>query len=292
LVSAWAVLATIVLGAWTNQAGATTVRVRPGTTLSQIARTYGTSLAALVADNGIGDPNMIEAGTLLQIPTTFGPETGSATGPATVIVSSGDTLWGIASRYDTTVAAIVDANGIGDPSHVEIGARLVVPAASTVGGVTGTGNGTVLSAQVQRSSLPAALLAHPERLSLRPLFERWAADFGVPQSLLEAMCWWESGWQNTVVSSTGAMGIGQLEPSTVVKLRVWLRQPGLEATDPSDNIEMAAAYLHHLLVQTGGDEGLALAGYYQGLNSVQRSGEFPSTVQYVHGILSFTDLFS
>jgi hypothetical protein len=55
---------------------------------------------------------------------------------------------------------------------------------------------------------------------------------------------------------------------------------------------MAAAYLHQLLLQTRGDAGLALAGYYQGLNSVQRSGMFPSTVQYVNGILAFTDLFA
>ena len=92
----------------------------------------------------------------------------------------------------------------------------------------------------------------------------------------------------SVVSSTGAVGIGQLEPSTVAKLRVSLGQPGLQATNTSDNIEMAAAYLHQLLIQTQGDAGLALAGYYQGLNSVRRSGMFPSTVQYVNGILAFT----
>jgi soluble lytic murein transglycosylase-like protein len=96
----------------------------------------------------------------------------------------------------------------------------------------------------------------------------------------------------SAVSSTGAVGIGQLEPTTVAKLRVSLGQSGLQATNTSDNIEMAAAYLHQLLLQTRGDAGLALAGYYQGLNSVQRSGMFPSTVQYVNGILAFTDLFA
>ncbi len=268
------------------------MRVQPGATLTEIAQTYGITVSALVVDNGIGDPNMVQAGTVLQIPAAASSDAGpTTTGPATVVVASGDTLWSIASRYGTTVAAIVDANGIGDPSHVEIGARLAVPSGSAGGGTATRGVG-LLSAQVQRSTLPAGLLAHPERLALRPLFERWATGFGVPAPLLEAMCWWESGWQMPVVSSTGAVGIGQLEPSTVTRLRVSLAQPGLQATNTSDNIEMAAAYLHQLLVQTGGDEGLALAGYYQGLVSVQRSGMFPSTVQYVHGILSFTPLFA
>ncbi len=278
------------VGAWSSNAGATSVRVRPGATLSEIAQTYGTSVAALVADNGIGDPNMIESGTVLQVPSAT--PSAVATGSGAVVVASGDTLWSIASRYGTTVAAIVEANGIGDPSHVEIGARLVVPEGSAVGDAAGTGGGALLSTQVQRSTLPAGLLAHPDRLALRPLFERWAGEFGVPEALLEAMCWWESGWQMSAVSSTGAMGIGQLEPSTVARLRVSLGEPGLQATNTSDNVEMAAAYLHQLLVQTGDDESLALAGYYQGLLSVQLSGMFPSTVQYVHGILSFTNLFA
>jgi LysM repeat protein len=269
------------------------VRVRPGTTLTQIASTYGTSVAALVADNGIGDPNLIEAGTVIQVPATplSSGATSASGGSAIVTVVSGDTLWSLASRYGTSVAGIADANGIADPSHVVIGARLVIPETGAYG-TTGTGDGALLSGQAGRSALPVGLLAHPERLSLRPLFDRWAAGFGVPYALLEAMCWWESGWQMSAVSSTGAVGVGQLEPSTVAKLRVSLGQPRLQATNTSDNIEMAAAYLHQLLVQTRGDEGLALAGYYQGLISVQHSGMFPSTVQYVHGILAFTELFA
>jgi LysM repeat protein len=283
-------------GVWTDDAAATSLRVTPGSTLTQIASTYGTSVAALVNYNGIGDPNLIEAGTVIDIPAAVassGSTSGyssSSSGSVTVTVAPGDTLWSIASQYGTSVAAIVDANGIGDPSHVEIGAKIAVPAGTTYGGTTGGGGGS-LTASASSSTLPAELLAHPQRLNLRPVFERWAAQFGVPERLLEAMCWWESGWQMSVVSSTGAVGIGQLEPSTVAKLRVSLGQPGLQATNTSDNIEMAAAYLHQLLIQTRGDAGLALAGYYQGLNSVQRSGMFPSTVQYVNGILAFTQLF-
>ncbi len=295
--------------AWPTTAAATTVRVSPGATLTQIARIYATTVDALVAANGIGDPDQIQAGTVLQVPTGA-PSSGAASatsgytssgtgGTITVTVANGDTLWSIASRYGSSVATIADANGITDPSHVEVGVRIVVPeplsdadANGSDGDADGTANVPLLSSQVQRSSLPAGLLAHPSRLALQALFARWATEFGVPESLLEALCWWESGWQMGVVSSTGAMGVGQLEPSTVANLRLTLGQPGLQATNTSDNIEMAAAYLHQLLVATGDNESQALAGYYQGIPSVQHSGMFPSTVQYVHGILAFANLFA
>ena len=280
--------------AWPGAAGATTVRVQPGMTLSQIAHTYGTSVTALVAVNGIANPNMVLAGTVLQIPTVGAATSSTAapTGSTTVVVAPGDSLWAIATRFGTTVTALVQANGIADPAHVMIGTRLTVPEWSNAALVLETGSGAPPSTPVQRSTLPAALLARPDRLALLPTFQKWARAFGVPASLLEAMCWWESGWQMSVVSSTGAIGVGQLEPSTVRNLRLLLRDQTLAPTDPSDNIEMAAVYLHELLTQTGGDEGLALAGYYQGLSSVRQSGMFPSTKQYVHGILASSTLFS
>jgi soluble lytic murein transglycosylase-like protein len=136
------------------------------------------------------------------------------------------------------------------------------------------------------------VLAYPDRAQLQPVFHQWAAAFGVPVNLLEAMCWWESGWQADVVSSTGAVGIGQLEPQTVSILRIRLGDPSLDPTVPSDNIEMSAALLHDLLVETGGSESLALASYYQGFASVSQSGMFASTAQYVQGILSSVPSFS
>jgi LysM repeat protein len=275
-----------VLGlAGTTQAGATTVRVGVGGNLSQIAHTYGTTVPALAALNGLADPNLVLAGTVLQVPSSAatGSNTAIATGSTSVVVAPGESLWTLANRYGTTVTSLAQVNGIANPSRVTIGSRLVIPASSGM---------TVSSATRQNSKLPAALVAHPARLGLVPLFQKWAAAFGVPQSLLEAMCWWESGWQMTAVSSTGAIGVGQLEPSTVRTLRVTLGNQALNSTNLSDNIEMAAGYLHQLLAQTGGNQGLALAGYYQGLVSVRQHGMLTSTVQYVHGILAYVPSFS
>jgi len=136
------------------------------------------------------------------------------------------------------------------------------------------------------------LRAYPGRVALRSLFDHWAVVEGVSPALLEAMCWWESGWQTYVSSVTGALGVCQLEPSTVTNLQDQLGQPTLDPNVASDNIEMAAVFLHRLLVATAGDVSMALAGYYQGLASVQSTGLFPSTKQYVKGILAYVPSFS
>jgi len=286
------VAAAVILGpVRPDPAGAASVRVGSGSNLTQIARTYGTSVRTLVALNDIADPNMVLVGTVLQIPptSTAGSVPAAASG-STIVVSPGDTLWTISNRYGTTVSALAAANGIADPSHVTIGRHLTVPTAGSIGASAG-GSGSS-SVTGQGPGLPAALLAHPSRMALIPLFHQWADAYGVPRSLLEATCWWESGWQMAAVSSTGAVGVGQLEPSTVRTLRVILGDQTLSSTSTSDNIEMASAYLHQLLTQTGGNEALALAGYYQGLASVHQRGMMSSTVQYVHGILSYLPSFS
>ena len=48
--------------------------------------------------------------------------------PVTVyVVRSGDALWTIARRYDTTVDALVEENGLKDPSLIRIGQKLRIP---------------------------------------------------------------------------------------------------------------------------------------------------------------------
>jgi N-acetylmuramoyl-L-alanine amidase len=106
------------------------------------------------------------------------------------------------------------------------------------------------------------------------------------------MCWWESGWQTGVTSSTGAQGIGQLEPATVRAMQSQLHNPNLNPMAASDNIEMSAAFLHDLLQQTGENARLALASYYQGAASVRLVGMFTSTLRYVNGITSYVGDFS
>ncbi|HEY5025130.1 MAG TPA: LysM peptidoglycan-binding domain-containing protein [Acidimicrobiales bacterium] len=271
-----------------DAAFAATTTVRPGDTLSAIATRYHTTVAALVAANGITNPNQIYAGDSIVVPGP--PATAPSPPPAppvvvpsaiTVVVRNGDTLSAIATRYHTTVAALVSTNRISNPNLVFAGAHLSLPGPSLP---PGWGPG---------GPLPTTLLAHPDRLSLRPAFLSAASASGVAPSLLEALCWWESGWQSGATSPTGAIGLCQLEPSTVTYARTTLlHNPNLDPRAPSDNIAMAAAYIQNLTTRDGGNVRTAIAAYYQGLSSVQSRGMLGSTQNYVTGIFAYAAIFA
>jgi soluble lytic murein transglycosylase-like protein len=202
---------------------------------------------------------------------------GSAAAGTTYVVRRGDTLSGIAARYGLSAGALARANHLRNPHHILAGARLTIPVPA--------------ADLAPRSGLPRRLLAHPERLKLLPTFDRWAEAYGVPPDLLKAMTWWESGWQNGVVSKTGAVGIGQLMPATVRFVSDVLVGKRLDPRRPEDNIRMSARFLGHLLRETGGRADLALAAYYQGLASVRAGRVLPETKHYVAGVLAYRSHF-
>lgn len=110
-------------------AGAADVVVRPGDTLTAMARATGVSVAELVAANGIADPDLIIAGSTLRLPTA----------QRIHVVVAGDTLWSIARAEGTTVAALKRRNGLRG-NRIHIGDRLVIPSAAAGGGASGTGD--------------------------------------------------------------------------------------------------------------------------------------------------------
>jgi murein DD-endopeptidase MepM/ murein hydrolase activator NlpD len=102
----------------------TTYIVQPGDTLSLIARRYNTTVRAVAELNGILNPNLIYVGQRLLIPNS-GVSTPSPT--QIHIVQPGETLTRIASRYETTISAIVAANDLANPSLIFVEQRLVIP---------------------------------------------------------------------------------------------------------------------------------------------------------------------
>ena len=189
----------------------------------------------------------------------------------TYVVKVGDNLETIAKRFGTTVAALASTNKVRNRNLIVIGTRLTIPTAA---------------------NLPARLRAHPERLALAPRFDYWASRYGVPPDLLKALAWYESGWQNNVVSATGAVGIGQLEPFTSDFVAgTLIKNPTLDPAKADDNIRMSARFLRFLLDQTGGTQGLALAAYYQGLIPTRQGKFYDDTKKYVTGISATRRLF-
>jgi LysM repeat protein len=100
-----------------------TYTVKSGDTLSGIASRYGTTVAKLVAANGISNPDLIHPGQVLKLSgsTTSAPPKSPT---KTYTVKSGDTLSGIASRFGTTVAALVKKNGIKNPDLIHPGQKI------------------------------------------------------------------------------------------------------------------------------------------------------------------------
>lgn len=97
--------------------------VTAGDTLSGIASRNGTTVAVLVALNGIANPDRIYAGQSLRLP-------GAAPTPAAervYIVVSGDTLSGIASKLGVSGgwSELARRNGISNPDRIVPGQRIV-----------------------------------------------------------------------------------------------------------------------------------------------------------------------
>ena len=292
------------LVAGVHPAGAASDRyqVRRGDTLSAIASRLGVSTSRLAQANGIADPNHVVAGTWLRKPSGSGGSGASGSGGGSSsgssgqvhVVRVGETLSGIAGQFHLSTAALVQANRITNPDRVYVGTRLTIPALGS-GGSSGSSSSAGAAAFTGptsggSTSLPQRLQNSPSRLALMPTFDQWSAAYGVPADLVKAVTWLESGWQQGVVSSTGAIGIGQLMPITVVTVNR-LMGTSLNPWVPRENIRMSARYLALLLSTTGGDTNRALAGYYQGLASVARNGLYPSTIAYVNGVQALRSRF-
>jgi LysM repeat protein len=104
--------------------------VRRGDTLFSIARRYGSTIGAIAQANGLSNPRYIRAGQRLIIPGAYpacAPPP-AVPGATVYVVRRGDTLYSIARRYHTTVAAIAWANGIANPHRIWVGQRLIIPA--------------------------------------------------------------------------------------------------------------------------------------------------------------------
>jgi LysM repeat protein len=123
-----------------------TYTVQAGDSPSSIAEQLGVSLEELLAVNGIVDPTALVAGQELIIPggpaeppsvlgaTSTPPPTAepapTAAPPAggeTYIVQAGDIPETIAAQFGITADELMAANGITDPTSLQVGQELVIP---------------------------------------------------------------------------------------------------------------------------------------------------------------------
>ncbi len=90
--------------------------VRSGDTLYGIAKKYGTAVSILADLNMIEDPDYIRVGQKLRLPTQEGERI--------YVVQKGDSLWRIAQKYGTTVAALANLNRLSNTDCIREGMKL------------------------------------------------------------------------------------------------------------------------------------------------------------------------
>jgi membrane-bound lytic murein transglycosylase D len=108
-------------------------RIRPGESLSTIARRYRCSVSRIMRANNLRRSSFIVAGKKLKIPRkgtiVYRPKKQNGTDygrPSTHVVKSGDSLWIIAKRYGTTTKKIQDLNSL-PTTHLHVGQVLEIP---------------------------------------------------------------------------------------------------------------------------------------------------------------------
>ncbi len=90
------------------------VKISVGDSLWVISRRYDTTVAAIATANGISETSTLRVGDRLTIPGQYAASDIDVGGPVpmSIIVGPGDTLWTLAQRYDSTVAALKSANSL------------------------------------------------------------------------------------------------------------------------------------------------------------------------------------
>ncbi len=235
--------------------------VQPGEGFISIARRYGVRPAVLASANGLSLASVISPGQRLRVPGRV-VATRPATRPAAAVlrhtVDAGESFFSISQRYHVSPWRLARINGLSLISTIVPGQRLVLP------------QGARLASEGAQVGLD----------TVRASIDRWAAVYGVDPKLVRALAWMESGFQEDVVSSAGAIGVMQLLPETWE----WVDTVLLRATTPrtyDGNVRAGVRYLRWQLDQFGGNVRLALAGYYQGARAVRERGLFDDTKQYV-----------
>lgn len=142
-----------------------------------------------------------------------------------------------------------------------------------------------------RPELWHGLTAPEWHLALRQMLAAAAKRHGLDPGLVMAVAWWESGWDMTEVSDTGAVGVMQIDPGTARDLGPRLLGRTIDPHVLADNLDLGAAVLAADIADAGGDVDVGLASYYEGGGNVDPANLDPGAVTYVTGVKALQKQF-
>ncbi|MCW3066032.1 MAG: LysM peptidoglycan-binding protein [Solirubrobacterales bacterium] len=303
--------------------GAVPHTVQPGETLWSIAAASNLTTRSLAIFNGLSPVGVAVLGSTIQVPTeaeaaaamqragivpgapsgstgaTVTAATTTATAPSesaapatmgAYSVRLGDSLSAIAARARVPAAQIAAKNGLSLAGPLLAGTVLKLPTGAPqlapVAAPEPEGAAETTTAVVPAAA-PYPAAARLDAGTVGSI----AAQQGVPSSLAAAIGWQESGFNNGLVSKANARGVMQIMPGTWQWVQNNLTSTRLDPNSATDNVRAGSLYLGHLLRATGGNVAQAVAGYYQGLDSVRRIGMYNDTQRYVADVLALQHRF-
>lgn len=292
-------------------------QVRPGDTVWGISQRTGIPIPDIIRVNNLGPTALIRIGQRLQLPAQTpvvrdtpqtntpapvpAPAPAPEAAPSQYVVQAGDTLSAIAARFNTTVSAIADSNGISNPNLLFPGQVLNLSGAATdptpapakerlvennFPGYTYPDD-VVDAANNNKHSLITKEL--PSRAEVQRMVRETAVQMGVDPRLALAHAYIESGFDASAVSPANAIGIMQVIPSSGEWAGTLVGR-SLDLLNPQDNIVAGIAIIRYLHNAADNFDD-AVAGYYQGLGGVQMYGMRPDTVAYVAKIKAAMNRF-
>lgn len=149
-------------------------RIRKGESLSSIAAKYGSSVSVIVRANRLSNKHCIRAGKWLKIPVRGyvlrrapSKSAGSSAQGATITyhVMKGDSLWGLAKRFGTTVSNIRSSNNLSSNS-LSIGQRLKIVKLSDAAAHSQLGTKNTLKTYVVRKGDNPYIIARMNNMDL------------------------------------------------------------------------------------------------------------------------------
>jgi soluble lytic murein transglycosylase-like protein len=182
------------------------------------------------------------------------------------VVRPGESFFSISARYHVSPWRLARRNRLSLMNVIVPDQRLALPRGA-------------------RLSAPAVAGPDASRDDVRAAIDYWSRVYGVDPTLARALAWMESGFQQDVVSSVGALGVMQLLPETWEFVDVVL----LGERTPRNyrgNVRAGVRYLRWQLDEFGGNRRLALAGWYQGARAVRERGLYGETKEFVRIVLA------
>jgi soluble lytic murein transglycosylase-like protein len=131
----------------------------------------------------------------------------------------------------------------------------------------------------------------PSRDAVAAMIRATAGRWHVDPRLVLGVSYEESGFNQAVVSSVGAVGAMQIMPTTGRWVSSYVVHRTLDIHRAQDNVTAGVALLSVLLRETNGNARQAVAGYYQGLASVRERGMYGETKHYVANVLALRNRF-